>query len=282
MVFQLKDVLDDKYIHDLDSAKTVGIDIGSRGSKAVLLYDGKLFTQLVPSGVSTKEMAKQLFENLIREAGISAKEVDGIVGTGYGSVAMDFEEVPFWAVTEITCHALGAHYLHSATETVIDIGGQDSKAIRVDPNDGKVSDFIMNDKCAAGTGRFLEKVAQILEIELDDLGDTVLLSDKPSDISSQCVVFAESEVISLRATGEKKENIAYGIHLASARRIQTLLKRTGFRRDILFTGGVSNNKGMRRALEEVIGETLADTKLDTTYAGALGAAVQAYQNVLQQ
>ena len=276
MVFELENVLDEKYKKSLNDANTVGIDIGSRGSKAVLLYEGKLYTQIVPSGVSSKETANQLFHKLLKEAGISRTDIAGIVGTGYGSIVMEFPGIPFETITEITCHALGAHYLHAETRTVIDIGGQDSKAIKVNHHNGKVIDFIMNDKCAAGTGRFLEKVAQILELDLDEMGEVVLESEHPSEISSQCVVFAESEVISLRALGEKKEDIAYGIHLATARRIRSLLKRTGFERDILFTGGVSNNRGMRRTLEETIGEKLADTKLDTIYAGALGAAIGAY------
>lgn len=277
MSYNLEDVLDGEYDGEFDEAATVGIDIGSRGAKGVLLYKGKIYVCNESSGISTKQTAKHLLEVLLTEAKVEKKEVLGIVGTGYGSVAMDFGDIPFWPITEITCHAMGAHYLHNATETVIDIGGQDSKAIRVDPDTGRVNDFIMNDKCAAGTGRFLEKVAQILEIPLDELGDTVLKSNNPADISSQCVVFAESEVISLRANGAKKEDIVYGIHLASARRIQTLLKKTGFKKDILFTGGVSNNVGMRRAIEEIIGEKLSTTKLDSVYAGALGAAVYAHK-----
>lgn len=273
MKYALKDVLDDKYAHALDNYSSVGIDIGSRGSKAVLLFKGNLYTVLVPSGVSSKETSIQLLEKLLEESGATREDLKGIVGTGYGNVAMDFGNIPFKPVTEISCHAMGAHYLHAATKTVIDIGGQDSKAIKINHNDGKVIDFIMNDKCAAGTGRFLEKVAQILNIPLDEFGSVVCTSNNPSDISSQCVVFAESEVISLRATGTPKEDIAYGIHLASARRVQSLLKKTGFEKDILFTGGVSNNTGMRRALKEIIGEELATTKLDTVYAGALGAAV---------
>lgn len=272
----LKDVLDISYDGGLDHARTVGIDIGSRGSKAVLLYDGKLYTQMVPSGVSSRQTAKQLLEGVLEDAGIGAENLQGIVGTGYGSIVMDFEQIPFQALTEITCHALGAHYLHQATKTVIDIGGQDSKAIKVNHNDGKVLDFIMNDKCAAGTGRFLEKVGQILELDLEQMGEAVLKAEQASAISSQCVVFAESEVVSLRATGEKRENIAYGIHLAAAKRVQNLLKKTGFEKDILFTGGVSNNPGMRRALEEVLGERLSDTRMDAVYAGALGAAASAY------
>lgn len=275
-MYELKDVLDDGYDGGLDGAKSVGIDIGSRGSKAVLLYDGKMYVNMVPSGVSSKETARELLESLVQAAGVDRNKLQGIVGTGYGSVVMDFGDIPFHTITEITCHALGAHHLHKGTKTVIDIGGQDSKAIKVNHHDGKVLDFIMNDKCAAGTGRFLEKVGQILELNLDDMGQAVLEAENACNISSQCVVFAESEVVSLRATGAKKEDIAYGIHLATARRVQNLLKKTGFEKDILFTGGVSNNKGMKRALEEVLGEKLSDTKLDAVYAGALGAAISAY------
>lgn len=275
MLYQLQHVLDEKLKHNLDNAKSIGVDIGSRGSKAVLLYEGKLYTNMVPSGISSKDTASELVVSLLKEADIQLKDIRGIVGTGYGSVAMEFPGTHFRPLTEITCHAMGAHYLHSATQTVIDIGGQDSKAIKINPYDGRVVDFIMNDKCAAGTGRFLEKVAQILELEIDQLGELVLRSEHPSDISSQCVVFAESEVISLRATGEPKEDIAYGIHLATARRIMGLLRKTGIMKDILFTGGVSNNVGMRRTLQEVIGEQIADTKLNPVFAGALGAAVYA-------
>lgn len=275
MKYILSEILDEKYAHDLDTVKAMGIDIGSRGSKAVLLYEGSLYAKVVPSGISSKETAEALLWQLLEEAGISAKDIHGIVGTGYGNVAMDFGEIPFRPITEITCHAMGAHYLHADTQTVIDIGGQDSKAIRVNPRDGKVIDFIMNDKCAAGTGRFLEKVAQILELDLDELGPCACNSKNPAEISSQCVVFAESEVISLRATGMPREDIVYGIHLASARRILGLLRKTGITRDILFTGGVSNNTGMRRALEESLKEPIAVPQFDTIYAGALGAAIYA-------
>ncbi|MGN0328874.1 MAG: acyl-CoA dehydratase activase [Lachnospira sp.] len=275
MKYKIKEIFDPRYAdYNLEKA-AVGIDIGSRGSKAVLIYKGELYTQMVLSGISSKQTAKELFEKLIEESGISTDEVVGIVGTGYGSVAMDFGNIPFNPVTEITCHALGAHYLNVKTKTVIDIGGQDSKAIKVNTYDGKVVDFVMNDKCAAGTGRFLEKVAQILELKLDELGPVAVKSEKPCDISSQCVVFAESEIISLRATGAKKEDIAYGVHLATARRVRNLLRRTGFEPDILFTGGVNNNIGMIKALEQILGEKIVRVKLDTMYAGALGAALTA-------
>ena len=268
-------VIDEKYIGELNGFRSAGIDIGSRAAKAVLLYDGKLYSKLVPSGVSSEETGKQLLKALAEEAGVDQNSIKYVVGTGYGRVAMDFGSVPFSGLTEISCHALGAHYLNSKTRTIVDIGGQDSKAINVDPENGKVIDFVMNDKCAAGTGRFLEKVAMLLEIEITELGDYALRSAEDIEISSQCVVFAESEVVSLRAQGKNKEDIAAGIHNATARRVKNLLNRTGLEPTVLFTGGVSNNKGMKKAIEEVMGIELGTTKLDTTFAGALGAAVSA-------
>lgn len=268
-------IIDEKYIGELNGFRSAGIDIGSRAAKAVLLYDGKLYNKLVPSGVSSEETGKQLLKSLAEEAGVGQDSIKYVVGTGYGRVAMDFGSIPFSGLTEISCHALGAHYLNSKTRTIVDIGGQDSKAINIDPENGKVIDFIMNDKCAAGTGRFLEKVAMLLEIETTDLGDYALRSTEDIEISSQCVVFAESEVVSLRAQGKDKEDIAAGIHKATARRVKNLLNRTGLEPTVLFTGGVSNNKGMKKAIEEVMGIELGITKLYTTFAGALGAAISA-------
>lgn len=281
---KLKEILDTEHAERLKNARVAGIDIGSRAAKSVLLYDGKLYYKIVASGVSSIETGRKLLNLLLKEAGIQEKDLEYIVGTGYGRVALEFERVPFKGVTEISCHALGAHFLNPKTRTIIDIGGQDSKAIKISPTDGKVTDFIMNDKCAAGTGRFLEKVAQLLELDLDELGEYAVRSNNPIEISSQCVVFAESEVVSLKAQGHSKEDIAAGIHKATARRVQSLLRRTGFKQEILFTGGVSNNKGMKKALEEVIDVKLGTTKLDTTLAGAFGAAIHAaeYADELRQ
>lgn len=200
-----------------------------------------------------------------------------LIGTGYGRVAIDVTDIPSNVVTEISCHSLGGHYLNPKTKTIIDIGGQDSKVIKVDDATGQVIDFVMNDKCAAGTGRFLEKVAQLLDLTLDEFGEYATRSEKPLDISSQCVVFAESEVISLKAKGYTKEDIAAGVHLATARRIKNLLRRIGIVPTVLFTGGVNNNKGMVKALEDTLGITIGTTKLDTTFAGALGAAAYGYE-----
>jgi predicted CoA-substrate-specific enzyme activase len=173
---------------------------------------------------------------------------------------------------------MGAHFLLDAARTIVDIGGQDSKAIKVDPDTGRVVEFVMNDKCAAGTGRFLEKIAELLDYSLDELGPRSLESTKTIEISSQCVVFAESEVISLKARGERREDIAAAVHLASARRVRNLVNRLGLEPELVFSGGVSNNVGMRKALEQTIGHPMRPTRLDMVYAGALGAAVLAQRH----
>lgn len=275
MKYDINKVLDKTLTEEISQARTIGIDIGSRAAKAVLLYDGALYTAIQPSGISSIETSKEMMQLLADEAGIDTSDIQYIVGTGYGRVAMNFGNIPFKGLTEITCHALGAHYMNAETRTIVDIGGQDSKAIKVDAENGNVLDFIMNDKCAAGTGRFLEKVAQLLDLSLEELGEYAIRADAPAEISSQCVVFAESEVISLKVQGISKENIAAGIHFATARRIKSLLRRVGFEQDIVFTGGVSQNPGMVKALEETIGAPIKATPLDPTYAGALGAAVSA-------
>lgn len=272
---EIKDIFSEDHANKLKGARTAGIDIGSRATKGVLLYDGKLYHRILTSGVSGSDTGEKILNLLLKDANTTKNQLDYLIGTGYGRVALDFEGIPFQGLTEISCHAMGAHYLKPETRTIIDIGGQDSKAIKIDPENGKVIEFIMNDKCAAGTGRFLEKVAQLLELELDELGEYAVRSDNPVEISSQCVVFAESEVISLKAKGSSQEDIAAGIHIATARRIKSLLRRTGFEPGILFTGGVSNNPGMKKALEQILEVGLLEAPFDSTLAGALGAAIYA-------
>jgi predicted CoA-substrate-specific enzyme activase len=264
----------------LSSAPTIGVDIGSRQAKAVLLSDsdGEVHTATTATGVDSQETADRVVRKVLRQAGLELKDIAYIVGTGYGRISIAYDEVPTGIVTEISCHAMGAHFLNAATKTIIDIGGQDSKAIRIDPETGKVLEFVMNDKCAAGTGRFLEKIAELLDYKLEELGERALQSERKVDISSQCVVFAESEVISLKARGEKREDIAAGIHYASARRVRNLVNRVGLDPDLVFSGGVSNNVGMKRALEDLIGHPITTTRLDMVYAGALGAAVLAQKH----
>lgn len=271
---KLEEVIEKEYAGNLDQT-VIGIDIGSRSGKAVLINNGELYTALTSTGIRMQETADILIKSLFKQSGISFDDVVYIVGTGYGRISFHYEGIPYEMVTEISCHAMGAHYLNKNTRTIIDIGGQDSKAIKVERDTGKVEEFIMNDKCAAGSGRFLEKVATLLDCRLEDIGDIALQSQKEIEISSQCVVFAESEVVSLKAKGEKREDIAAAIHFAIARRVRNLVQRLGIEEDLIFSGGVANNAGMRKAIEQVNGMKITDTKLNMIYNGALGAAVYA-------
>lgn len=269
------DVIDELVLSDISDSTVAGIDIGSRTAKAVLLHEGQLYTAIMATGVYMQETADKLLKKLFKESKLNLDNVKGIVGTGYGRIALQFQNIPSEIITEISCHAMGAHFLNHGTRTIIDIGGQDSKAIKVDPKTGKVVEFVMNDKCAAGTGRFLEKVAELLDYTIDEIGDEAAKSKKELAVSSQCVVFAESEVISLKAKGEKREDIAAAIHFATARRVRNLVNRLGLEPELIFSGGVSNNAGMRHALEALIGNPIKQTKLDMIYTGALGAAIYA-------
>lgn len=254
---------------------TIGIDIGSRQSKAVLLYRDKIYAAITASDEDSQKTAERLLKSLLKEAKIEWKEISAISGTGYGRVALDFGTIPTKIITEISCHAMGAHFLNPDTRTIIDIGGQDCKAIKIDSKTGHVLEFTMNDKCAAGTGRFLEKAAEMLDYTVEEIGEQSLTSIKPLQISSQCVVFAESEIISLKARGERREDIAAGIHYAVARRVQNLVKRLELEPELIFSGGVSHNLGMRRALEEILKTPVIIPEFDTVYCGALGAAIYA-------
>jgi predicted CoA-substrate-specific enzyme activase len=267
------EVLDDGKVSEIREASVLGIDVGSRQAKAILIHGGEIHTAITASGVDAQETADRLLRKVVKQTGLEREKIAAVVGTGYGRIAIGFDDIRSEVITEISCHAMGAHWLNAGTRTIIDIGGQDSKAIKVDPATGRVVEFVMNDKCAAGTGRFLEKIAELLGFTLEELGPRALEADRKVEITSQCVVFAESEVVSLKAKGERPENIAAGIHFASARRVRNLVNRLGLEPQLVFSGGVSNNPGMRRALEDVIGHPIQTTKIDMTYAGALGAAV---------
>jgi predicted CoA-substrate-specific enzyme activase len=273
-IMLLADIIEEEYINNLDET-VIGIDIGSRSGKAVLIYKDKLYCSLTATGINMQSTAEKLIADLLKQANIELSEVKYIVGTGYGRISLTFKDIPSSMVTEISCHAMGAHYQNKNTRTIIDIGGQDSKAIKVKRENGKVEEFIMNDKCAAGSGRFLEKVATLIDTKIEDFGNLALNADKELVISSQCVVFAESEVVSLKAQGESKENIASAINYAIARRVRNLVNRMGIEPDLIFSGGVSNNSGMKAALEKVVGFPIIETRLNMIYNGALGAAVYA-------
>ncbi|MCK4307712.1 2-hydroxyglutaryl-CoA dehydratase [candidate division WOR-3 bacterium] len=249
-----------------------GIDVGSLVTKAVVLRDGKVAGySIISSRTNPRKAGEQALEKAITNANCKREDIKCIVATGYGRSSFSFADK---TVTELTCHATGAHYLNTEIRTVIDIGGQDSKVIKLDES-GKMSDFAMNDKCAAGTGRFLEVMAQALEVGLDSMGEFSLKSDKPCSLSSICTVFAETEVISLIASGAKKKDIVAGLHMSIARRVGSMAKGLGLQKEIAFTGGVAKNSGVRSAFEEFLSVKFAPISEDPQIIGALGAALVA-------
>ena len=250
---------------------SVGIDVGSITAKAAVVQDGRILSdQLIFTGYNARSAAKSVFEVAIDQAGIESTAVDRIISTGYGRKSVANADK---AVTEITCHAAGAHFLDPTVRSVIDIGGQDSKAITLNES-GNVEDFAMNDKCAAGTGRFLEVMARALEVDLVDLGELSIQSNQPAKITSLCTVFAESEVISLIAQGEERENIVAGLHEAIAVRVVAMASRTSLRPPIMMTGGVAKNSGVVKALERKLGQEIVVTQF-SQLTGAIGAALLA-------
>ncbi len=224
-----------------------GIDIGSMSTEAVLAVgDGSLLVWVeVPTRPNHQETASEVYATLLQAAGLESGQLDIVVGTGYGR-----RNIPFASrqITEISCHARGVVACFPEVRMLIDIGGQDSKVVHVDA-DGRVLDFAMNDKCAAGTGKFLNIMAQTLRFDLAELGSCSLQADKGAEISSICTVFAESEVISLIAAGSPVNEIALGVHQAMARRVISMVKQLGLRIPLAFTGGVARNPGMVKTLE---------------------------------
>jgi (R)-2-hydroxyacyl-CoA dehydratese activating ATPase len=247
---------------------TAGIDIGSITAKAAVMRDGVLLgTRVIFTGYNSEAAGRRVFEELLGELGVTPTAIGGIVATGYGRKSVTFADK---ALTEIMCHAAGAHYLDPSVRSLIDIGGQDSKAVVMDEK-GRVKNFTMNDKCAAGTGRFLEVMARALEADLDEFGSLSLRAERPSQISSLCTVFAESEVISLIAKGESRENIIAGIHTAIASRVSAMASRVGLTAPVMMTGGVARNAGVVRALEAAIGMPVVVSP-HAQVNGAIGAA----------
>ena len=251
--------------------KTAGIDIGSITAKAAILEDGVILgTRVGFTGYNAGMAGRKIFEELTRELGLEASSIARIVSTGYGRNSVEFAHK---SMTEIICHGAGAHFLDPQVRTVVDVGGQDSKALILDAS-GKVTDFVMNDKCAAGTGRFLEVMARALEVNLDEFGELSLQSENPAKISSICTVFAESEVISLISRGEQRENIIAGIHDSVASRVYAMAQRLAVNAPIMMTGGVARNIGVVRALEKRFGSPV-EVNGHAQANGAIGAAVLA-------
>lgn len=247
----------------------VGIDIGSTSGEAVILNgDGILAFSIVDTGYNSRRAAELALEKALASSGLRREQLGPIVATGYGRIAIEFADRQ---VTEISCYAKGMAHLFPDVCTLIDIGGQDSKVIAVGKN-GKAVDVAMNDKCAAGTGRFLEVTARALQLDLCDLGEISARARRDVPISSICTVFAESEVITLVTEGVERADIVAGLYRAIARRVGAMVRRVGANPIIAFAGGVAKNSGVKRALEEALGVTLV-TPPEPQIIGALGAAL---------
>jgi predicted CoA-substrate-specific enzyme activase len=251
-----------------------GVDVGSTATKAVLLDENRRIVGrgLSPTGANVVRAAERVFREALGEARLEEWDVAFTVGTGYGRYRVPFGDAQ---VTEISCHARGASFLFPETRTILDIGGQDTKAIRVGPG-GDVLEFHMNDKCAAGTGRFLEAAAGVLGVPLADLGEVAARSKHALRITNVCTVFVESEIVSHLARGRSAEDILAGVHASIAGRSIALLRRVGIEPAVTFTGGVSRNAGMVRAVEERLGTALRICP-DSPFTGALGAALFALE-----
>ena len=257
----------------------LGIDVGSSTTKAVILnsHDEVAGYSVVQTEANSTEAAERALERALLKANIDRETIKSSVATGYGRISVPFADKK---ITEITCHGLGAYHLYPETGTVIDLGGQDSKVIRVGSG-GRVIDFNMNDKCAAGTGRFLEIMAVRLKIPLDELGDLSLGAEQEVQISSVCTVFAESEVVSLVAQNYPKQEIVRGLHRAIVNRMWSLIKSVGIHGGVTISGGVAKNKGVVLLLEERLGQAV-NLYDEPQIVGALGAALLARREAEQK
>ncbi len=257
-----------------------GIDVGAATAKAVVMKDGVIAGFSVrPTGYDMKLTSNKVIREALKKAGLPASidKLDYVVSTGYARESIDFSSK---TVTEIICHARGAHWLVPSTRFIIDMGGQDSKAIEVD-SEGNVTDFTMNDKCAAGTGRFLEVMARVLEVgSMSRMGPLALQSKEPCIISSTCTVFAETEVVVLRAEGRDRKDLIAGVHKAVSSRVVAMASRLAIRPDVVFTGGVAQNIGVKKFLEEEIGMEIIVPE-NPQIIGALGAALTAKTEYLK-
>ena len=246
----------------------VGIDIGSTITK-IIIKDSKEIcsTVIKPTDAAHRRLAHKVMEEALEKAGLSFDQIEYIVATGYGRINVPFADTQ---ITEITCHMRGVSWLFPNAHTIIDVGGQDCKGIRVEK--GRLVNFIMNDKCAAGTGRFLEVIAGVLGQKVEDIGELSLRSKNPAEISSICTVFAEQEALLRLSEGVPVEDILAGIHRAHASRIYAMVSKIGIEPEVAITGGGAKNIGLVRALEEKIGFP-AKVPSEPLITGALGAAL---------
>jgi predicted CoA-substrate-specific enzyme activase len=258
-------------------AYAAGVDVGSTQTKAVIINEVEeiVSRSLTDTGANVIRAAENAFQEALKNGDLREEEIEYIVGTGYGRYKVTFGNTQ---VTEISCHGRGAVHMFPNTRTVVDMGGQDTKAIRVAPT-GEILDFCMNDKCAAGTGRFLGAASMALEIPLGELGPTALQGERPVKISTTCTVFAESEVLSWLGKGKKIEDILLGVHQSIAARSIGLLRRVGIDEEVTFTGGVARNLAMIEALNQGM-KLKVNVSEESHYMGALGAALFALDHIL--
>jgi predicted CoA-substrate-specific enzyme activase len=254
-----------------------GVDIGSTMTKIVLTdTDGRVLSAIKgPTGPEHRQLANEVMKTALEQAGLQLKDISYVVATGYGRFNVPFADRQ---ITELSCHAKGVSSLFPNVRTAIDIGGQDAKCLKI--HNGKLIDFVMNDKCAAGTGRFLEVIAATLNIRLDDLGDIALKSTKKIQISNFCTIFAQQEVVSRLSEGEKLEDVIAGLHDALASRVAALARRLKIEPDVVLTGGVAKNIGMVKAMKENLGCELLVPE-DPLITGAMGAAILAKEHAME-
>jgi len=254
-----------------------GCDVGSLTSKAVIMKDNRIIgSALIRSRAKPQAAAEQVLEMAIANAGISRIQLAGCVGTGYGRERIPFVDA---VASEIRCHAKGACWMAPAIRTIIDIGGQDCKVIRVDER-GEPVRFVTNDKCASGTGRFLEVMAKVLEIDIGELGEQNRRSTAPVNLASTCTVWAQADVISHLHAGIPTADIAAGVNLAMAKRVATLVNSVQPEKEICMTGGVAKNSGVVAVLESLLGNRMKKLrKSDPQLAGAIGAALIAADSI---
>lgn len=251
---------------------TLGVDVGSVSSEALVCLDGRLYAHnTVRTGANSPDSAKTATAGLFEKTGMKFDDIHYTVGTGYGRVNIPFADK---AVTEIACHGRGAHYMGGpGVRTILDMGGQDCKAIHIDGN-GKVTNFLMNDKCAAGTGRGMEVISDLLEVPVTELGERSFdIDEEPPAVSDVCVVFAKSEAMGRLKDGWSKNKVIAAYCRAMAERVSALLERIGVEPQFFITGGIAKNVGITRRIEAILGVEARPTGYDAQVAGALGAAL---------
>lgn len=260
---------------------TCGIDVGSVSSQAVLVVDGELYGfNSMRTGSNSPDSATNALQGVMDKCGMKLEDIHYVIGTGYGRVNVPFAHK---AITEIACHARGANYMGgNGVRTILDMGGQDCKAIHCDEK-GKVTNFLMNDKCAAGTGRGMEVISDLMQIPIAEVGPRSFDVDvEPEAVSSVCVVFAKSEALGLLKAGYTKNKVLAAYCQAMAERVVSLLERIGVEEGFFITGGIAKNPGVVRRIEKLLGIKALDTKVDSQIAGALGAALFGYTLMQKQ